>query len=94
MHKPPLTQGGFSFGGVMKLLKNLYTRLFFKHYNTIKASFIQDHVEIHRLVFKVQENSLYVYERIDGISNVLRLIVPCAYLKTLEAEYEKTTAAR
>lgn len=78
----------------MKLLINLYTRLFFKHYKTLKAQFIQDHVEMHRLVFKVQDNSLYVYERAYGICTVLRLIVPCAYLKSLEAEYEKTTAAR
>ena len=94
MHKPPLSQGGFSFGGVMKLLTNLYTRLFFKHYDTLRIRFIQDYMDMSKLMFEVQDGSLYVSVRVGAKSRVLKLIVPCAYLKTLEAEYEKTTAAR
>lgn len=78
----------------MKLLTNLYTRLFFKHYATLRTQFIQDYMDMSKLMFEVHDDSLYVSVRVGYKGRVLKLIVPCAYLKTLEAEYEKTTAAR
>lgn len=78
----------------MKLLTNLYTRLFFKHYATLRTQFIQDYLDMSKLMFEVQDASLYVSVRVGDKGRVLKLIVPCAYLKTLEAEYEKTKAAR
>ena len=48
----------------MKLLTNLYTRLFFKHYDTIRIRFIQDYMDMSKLMFEVQDDSLYVSVRV------------------------------